>query len=376
MTTPHLILLSAGGTGGHMTPAIALAGDLLSRGFRVEIMTDPRGQKFSGLFGGLPMHVIRSGTLPSGILGKIKGAFNLALGAIQAFAAVRRLRPAVVIGFGGYPSVPGVWAAQRLGIPTIIHEQNAVIGKANAFLAPSASRIALSWTNVQGLDNAEKQKAVVTGNPVRAEIAALYHQPYPALQPDGKIRILVMGGSLGARVFTDVVPAALTRLSPEYRKRLYILQQCRAEDLEQVRAAYTSSTIECELAPFFDDVPQQLAKAHLIIGRSGASTVSEVTAAGRPAIFVPYPHHKDQQQKMNADSVADSGGAWVMAESGFTPDTLLARVETFLHNPEILFRAAEKSRACGKPDAARRLGNLVTVVVSGWKNEAEVDKSI
>lgn len=359
-----------------MTPAIALAGDLLSRGYRVEIITDPRGQKFSGLFGGLPMHVIRSGTLGSGLGGKIKGLFNLGIGAMQAAAMIWRLRPALVIGFGGYPSVPGVWAAQRLGIPTVIHEQNAVIGKANAFLAPSCSRIALSWPDVQGLDEAEKNNAVLTGNPVRADIAALFNQPYPALQPGGRIRILVMGGSLGARVFTDVVPAALGRLPPEYRQRLFVVQQCRPEDLEQVKALYAGSNIQCELAPFFDDVAVQLTKAHLVIGRSGASTVAEVTAAGRPAIFVPYPHHKDQQQKMNADSVADAGGAWVMAESGFTPDTLLARVETFLHNPEILFRAAEKSRACGKPDAARRFGNLVTALVSGWQNEAEEGKTI
>jgi UDP-N-acetylglucosamine--N-acetylmuramyl-(pentapeptide) pyrophosphoryl-undecaprenol N-acetylglucosamine transferase len=186
------------------------------------------------------------------------------------------------------------------------------------------------------------------------------------MERDGVLRIFVLGGSLGAKVFSVVLPEALSRLSSSQRAQIEIVQQCRAEDIELTRKYYGASGISAQVATFFDDVAGELERAHLVIARSGASTVAEVTAAGRPAIFVPYPHHKDQQQKMNADAVADGGGAWVMTEDGFTPDAVLARIEAFLQNPQILFRAAENARGCGKPDAARKLGNLVTEIVSGW----------
>lgn len=366
MANSELILLSSGGTGGHMTPAQALAQDLLSRGFRIELATDERGTKYKNLFGDIPTHVLRSGTFLPGAMGKLKGMTNLGLGVAQAMMLLTKLKPKLVVGFGGYPSVPAVFAAQKMHIPTIIHEQNAIIGKANAFLARKAERIALSLPGVQGLDDSERMRSVITGNPVRPEIAALYTQPYPNLSHETPLRIFIMGGSLGATVFSLVVPQTLSRLSAEYRQRLHIVQQCRKEDIDIARRTYEIARIQADLRPFFDDVAGELAKAHLVIARSGASTVAEVTAAGRPAIFVPYPHHKDQQQKMNADAVADAGGAWVMAEEGFTAEALLARIETFLQNPSILFRAAEKARSCGKPDAARKLGNLVTAMVSGW----------
>ncbi len=360
------IILSAGGTGGHMTPAQALGRDLLSRGYEVALITDERGLKYRSMFEGIKIHTIRAGTLGAGIWGKVKGLTNLSVGVIQAFRILSQKRPDMVVGFGGYPSVPGVYAAQKMKIPTVIHEQNAIIGRANAYLAGRAERIAISLPDLQGLDETEKARAVFTGNPVRADISDLYTEPYPGFGQDGPLCILVMGGSLGATVFSDVVPQALTKLSGEYRERLHVVQQCREEDLDRVRAVYREAGIECDLAPFFDDVPKLLARAHLFIGRSGASTVAELATAGRPAIFVPYPHHKDQQQKINADSIADVGGAWVMTENGFTPDTLLARIETFFQNPSTLFKAAEKARTCGKPDAARKLGNLVTALVSGW----------
>lgn len=361
-----LIMLSAGGTGGHMTPARALAQDLLSRGFRVEVITDTRGQKFAGIFDGMPMHVVRSGTAHAGIMGKVRGAFNLGLGILKARSILARQKPAVVVGFGGYPSVPGVYAAQKMGIPTVIHQSDGIIGKANAFLAPQAERIALTFANTKGLDDVDQARAVVTGNPVRPEISALYSKAYNAPKPDGELRVLVLGGSLGARVLSEIVPKALAALDPHLKERLIIVQQCREEDLDAVRAQYKEAGIRAELKPFFDDIPDQLEKAHLVIARAGASTVSEVTTAGRPAIFVPAAYHADQQQKINADSVADVGGAWVMAEAGFTPDALQARMENFLQNPQALFKAAENARSCGKPDAARKLGNLVTAIASGW----------
>lgn len=366
MNDSKLILLSTGGTGGHITPAQALGHDLLSRGYRVEVITDKRGLKYQSMFDGMPFHVVNAGTLGAGLMGKIKGAGNLGVGVIQAMKIVNKLKPAVVVGFGGYPSVPGVYAAQKMKVKTIIHEQNAIIGKANAFLAPKADRIALSLPVVSGLDDIDKIRTVITGNPVRPEIAALYTQPFPNLEQNGTFRILVMGGSLGAHVFSEIIPEAMSKLPSQYRERLHIIQQCREEDLAATRKIYGENGIKAELSTFFDNVAEELSQAHLVIARSGASTVSEIATAGRPAIFVPYPHHKDQQQKMNADAVADVGGAWVMTEAGFTVDALFARIETFLQNPETLFRAAEKAQTCGKPDAARKLGNLVTALASGW----------
>ena len=372
-----LILLSAGGTGGHMFPASALAKDLLSRGFRVELVTDARGKKFTGDFGDLPITVIQAATLGSGVIGKISGIAGLALGITQAYGLLKRVKPTVVVGFGGYPSFPAVFAAQRKKIPTIIHEQNAILGRANSMLAGKSDRIALSMSHIHGLEGADVSRATVTGNPIRDQIAALYSKPYPTVQPDGIIRILIMGGSLGAHVFSDIVPRALAKLSPEHRARLEIVQQARADDIETVREAYDKAGIKAELAVFITDVPEQLAKAHLVIARSGASTVAEVTTAGRPAIFVPYPHHQDHQQKINADAVADVGGAWVMTQNGFTEEAVLARIETFLQNPESLFRAAENARSIGRPDAARRLGNLVTAIASGWdKNTGKTAEPI
>lgn len=363
-----LILLSAGGTGGHMTPAQALGHDLISRGFRVEIVTDKRGMRYASMFDGMPMHSIKAGTLGAGIFGKVKGIASLGIGIAQANALIGKLKPAVVVGFGGYPSFPAVYAAQKLKVPTVLHEQNAIIGKANAMLANKADRIALSLPVMRGLDETDKVRAIVTGNPVRPEVADLYTEPYPLLKDNGALNILVMGGSLGATVFSEVVPKTLARLSSADRKRLKIVHQCRESDIESARAIYKDSGINAELSTFFENVPNLLQNSHLVICRSGASTVAEVTTAGRPAIFVPYPHHKDQQQKMNADAVADAGGAWMMTESGFTEEALLARIENFLQNPQTLFKAAEKARTCGKPDAARKLGNLVTAIVSGWND--------
>lgn len=347
-------------------PAQALGHDLLSRGFRVEVLTDKRGEAYKDMFDGMPMHVIRAGTLKSGIWGKLSGLGNLGLGIAQALNIIKRLNPDVVVGFGGYPSFPGVYAAQKLKVPTVIHEQNAIIGKANMMLAPRAFRIALSLPIISGLEEADKIRSVITGNPVRSDIAALYTEAYPLLKNDGSLRIFVMGGSLGATVFSKVIPQTLAKLSEEHRKRLDIVQQCRAEDLERAKSIYEEHGIKADLRIFFDDVADQLRQCHLVIARSGASTVAEVTTAGRPAIFVPYPHHKDQQQKMNADAVADAGGAWMMTESGFTEDALRARIETLLQNPQVLFKAAENARSCGKPDAARKLGNLVMAIASGW----------
>lgn len=364
------ILISAGGTGGHMFPAEALARDLIGRGYRVALATDVRGKKYEPFADGVPVYVLKSGAMKSGLLSKIKTVLSLGLGYLQARKLIDRLKPAVVIGFGGYPSFPAVYAAQKKNIPTIIHEQNAILGKANAYLAPKADRIALSWNNVESIDESDAVRCVITGNPVRPDIAGLYNKPYPALEQDGVLKILVLGGSQGASIFGEIIPEVVKQLSAAHKARLEIVQQCIKDDVERVRQIYDEAGVKAFVEPFFKDVAQKLEDCHLVIARSGAGTVCEVTTAGRPAIFVPYPWHKDQQQKRNADAVFDAGGAWVMTQDGFTVEALLARIETFMQNPEALFNAAENSRSCGKPDAARKLGNLVTALASGWDKNA------
>ncbi len=363
---PKMIVLSAGGTGGHIFPADALAQDLLSRGYSVVLVTDKRGKRFEPFAGGIPVYVVDSGTVGAGIVKKVKSVFSMGIGIFQARKILADLKPSVVVGFGGYPSVPAVYAAQTKKIPTVLHEQNAILGRANVFLSHKADRIAVAWAHVEGLDSADEARAVVTGNPVRPDISGLYNKPYPTIDQDGPLRIFITGGSQGASVFGEVVPQALTRLSPAYRARLDIIQQCHEADIPRVQRLYDEAGIKSDLRPFFKDMALQLEKCHLVVARSGAGTVSEVTTAGRPAIFVPYPHHADQQQKRNADAVADAGGAWVMTQNGFTPEALSARLETFLQDPETLFRAAENARSCGRPDAARKLGNIVMALASGW----------
>lgn len=359
-----LILISSGGTGGHMSPAAALAHDLVRRGFGIALITDARGSKYASMFPeGTDTHIIRAGTISGGPAGKLKGALNLVAGFGQAWKLIRKLRPAVVVGFGGYPSVPGVLAGQIRKIPVILHEQNAVLGRANLHLAKRAARIALSFPDMSGLDERARSRAVVTGNPVRQEIAALHDAPYTPPAAGETLNILVMGGSLGASVFARVVPGALAKLPPEARASLKIVQQCRESDIESARKAYEQAGIKAGLAVFYADMAARLAAAHLIICRSGASTVAELSAAGRPAIFVPYPHHKDQQQKKNAQYLTETGGGWLMTEDVFTSEALLARIEAFLQNPDELAQAAQKSRMFGKPDAAARLGDMVAALV-------------
>lgn len=355
-----------------MFPALALAADLQARGYRPVLLTDQRGLAYVDE-NDVEALLIPSSALSGHVVKKAAGALSLMRGYLKSRRIIGRFKPALAIGFGGYPSLPSMLAAQHKDIPTIIHEQNAVIGKANAYLAPKADRIAISLADMTGLDEVDSIRAVVTGNPVRSEIAKLYSDAYTPLQDGGTFRLLVMGGSQGARVFGDVVPQALSDLPEVQRQRLHVVQQCLQDDQAQVAQAYEAAGIACTLQTFIDDVAEQLKQAHLIIGRSGATTVAEITTAGRPAIFVPYPHHKDRQQEINAEAVAENGGAWVMVEEGFTPDSLKTKIETFFHNPQSLFDAAEAARSCARPDAARKLGNLITALASGWDHKEQKD---
>jgi UDP-N-acetylglucosamine--N-acetylmuramyl-(pentapeptide) pyrophosphoryl-undecaprenol N-acetylglucosamine transferase len=363
------ILLAAGGTGGHMFPAEALAEELVARGHRVALVTDARGKGFGDRQPVVDVHRISAaGIAGRGLAARARGALLLLKGWFQARALLRRLRPAVVVGFGGYASVPTVMAAQRAGIRTVLHEQNAVLGRANRLLARQAAKIATSFDQVAGLPGVSGDDAVVTGNPVRPAIAAVADSPYPAF--DGDIHLLILGGSQGARVFSQVVPAAIAMLPEPVRARLRLAQQCRAEDYAAVKDAYDRLGIAADLATFFADVPQRLAKAHLAITRSGASTVAELCAAGRPAILVPYPSAADDHQSANARAAEAAGAAWTMAEPGFTPEALATRLDVLLAAPATLAAAAAHAREAGRRDAAARLADLVGGLVTGTGQRA------
>lgn len=358
------IILAAGGTGGHIFPAEALAEVLVARGENVLFVTDRRFRSYNsasykGVIGTLPIHYIHAASFGGGFISKAKSACGIAVGVLQAMRIMRRANARVVVGFGGYPSFPTMLAASMLGIPTVIHEQNSVLGKANRFLATRVKRIATTYEHTQRMPKEISGQVMWTGNPIRAAVKALVAMEYPQLRGDGILKILVIGGSQGATVFSDVVPAAMTMLPANLRERIRIDQQCRASDIDATREAYKAIGMQVDLAPFFTDVAARMASAHLLISRSGASSVAELTAAGRPAILVPYPKATDNHQYFNAQAVEDAGGGWVMGQEGFTPQALAARIETYLTNPSVLTEAAAKVRVLGKPDAAEALAKVV-----------------
>ncbi|HYG87627.1 MAG TPA: undecaprenyldiphospho-muramoylpentapeptide beta-N-acetylglucosaminyltransferase [Azospirillum sp.] len=354
------IILAAGGTGGHIFPAEALARELLKRGCSVTLVTDRRGHAFGDSLPEVPVHRIRAASPSGGVLGKLKGAVQLGLGILDARALLRRLGPAAVVGFGGYPSVPTVYAAGRAGVPALLHEQNAVLGRANRLLVGSARRLAVAYPSIAGVRDADAAKIVQTGNPVRPAVAAKRNALYQAPPADGPVHILVMGGSQGARVFSEVIPAALARLPEALRSRIHLSQQCRPEDIEGVRAASAGLGLGAvELESFFRDVPERLAASHLAITRAGASTVAELTCIGRPAILVPYPFATDDHQTANAKAVAAAGAAWHVPQPEFTAETLAARLTALLADSHDLTRAAQASAAWGTDDAASRLADAV-----------------
>jgi UDP-N-acetylglucosamine--N-acetylmuramyl-(pentapeptide) pyrophosphoryl-undecaprenol N-acetylglucosamine transferase len=353
------IVIAAGGTGGHFFPAEALAAELMRRGRSVVLLTDARsGGLSSAVFARGETHVLPgAGIAGRGLLRGVKAVASLAAGVLRARTLLARLDAAAVVGFGGYPCVPPVLAARllRRRPAVVLHEQNAVLGRANRFLSRRASRLALSFAATTSVPAGARVE--VTGNPVRPAIAALSDAGYPT---DGaSVNLLVLGGSLGARVFSDVVPAALLALPDDLRQRLRVTQQCRPEDLDRVRAAYAQAGIVADLAPFFADVATRLRDAHLVIARAGASTVAELAVAGRPSILVPLPGAIDDHQTGNARALAEAGGAWPMPQPTFTPATLAGMLTDLLHHPEALASAAARARTAARPDAAVRLADLV-----------------
>jgi UDP-N-acetylglucosamine--N-acetylmuramyl-(pentapeptide) pyrophosphoryl-undecaprenol N-acetylglucosamine transferase len=359
------IVLAAGGTGGHLFPAEALAGALLGRGVAVDLITDERGTGFSRL-GNVPVHHIASGGIAGkGVTTRMRNYGRLALGVLQSRKLLRRLQPSVAVGFGGYPSVPPLLAAQWGKIETVIHEQNAVMGRANRALMKRASKVALSFEQVRFTEQLQASRKSLTGNPVRPAIAEIGSRAYRAPSADGPVHLLVFGGSQGARVFGRVIPPAIALLPDSLRRRLKLVQQVRAEDLEAAAASYRAIGLDAELNPFFGDMPARYEWAHLVVCRAGASSVTELAAAGRPALMIPLPNSIDDHQMANAQSLAAKGAGWVMSESAFTPENAAERLTSVLSDGVALARAAEATHAAARTDAAERLADLVLGLVPG-----------
>jgi len=357
----NFVLLATGGTGGHVFPAEALAVVLSRRGLRLALATDRRGHAYSGALKDLEVHKIPSAPMAGREPIKLmKAAVTLAHGFLQAYRLLRCLQPNIVIGFGGYAPVPAILAAKCLRIPTILHEQNAILGRANHLLSSLVTTIATSFPATGRLRPADELKVLITGNPVREAFKDVRERPYPQLTHEQPFVLLVLGGSQGASVFGRVVPKALASLNANARSRLRVSQQCRPEDLDAVRGLYKSVGMAAEASSFFDDAPERFANAHLVIARAGASTVAELTTAGRPAILVPYPSATDNHQMANARALDEAGGAWLIPEAYFTPEALAARIESFLQLPIILSKAAASARALGQAIAAERLADAVT----------------
>ncbi|MBI5264124.1 MAG: undecaprenyldiphospho-muramoylpentapeptide beta-N-acetylglucosaminyltransferase [Bradyrhizobium sp.] len=363
MDNSPLILLAAGGTGGHLFPAEALAVELIRRGFRVRLVTDARALRYSGLFSKDMIDVVPSETVRSRTPWSLaRTAVTLASGIVTAVILMRRLKPAAIIGFGGYPTVPPLIAARLVGIPSIIHDANAVLGRANRFLSRYVRAIATSLPGVLDRDPALAGKTTTVGTPMRPAILAAAAVTYAPPDRNGPFRLLVVGGSQGARVMADVVPGAIERLEPALWSRLILTQQVREEDMTRVRAVYDRLKINAELAPFFTDLPARLASNHLVVSRSGAGTVAELAAIGRPSILVPLPGAIDQDQFANAGVLAKVNGALRIPQTEFTPDRLASEISAFAAEPERLAAMAEAARSVGRLDAADRLADLVAKV--------------
>ena len=363
MDTSPLILLSAGGTGGHLFPAEALGVELIRRGLRVRLATDSRALRYSGLFTSETIDVVPSATVRSRAPWSLAHTgLMLAAGGAVSVNLMRRLRPAAVVGFGGYPTLPPVLAARLLGVPGIIHEANAVLGRANRFLSKHVSAIATSLPGVLDRDPTLAGKTTTVGTPMRPAILSAAAINYVSPQSAGPFRLLVVGGSQGARVMADIVPGAIERLEPSLWNRLMLTQQVRGEDMSRVGAVYERLKIKAELAPFFSDLPARLASNDLVVSRSGAGTVAELAAIGRPSILVPLPGSIDQDQFANAGVLAQANGALRIAQADFTPDRLAAEISALAAEPARLAAMAAGARSVGRLDGAERLADLLLKV--------------
>ena len=359
MTGSRQFVLAAGGTGGHIIPAFALAKELQKRGHHVALVTDDRGAAIPGTFKEGEKHILPAGRLSGGPAGWLRAAKSVWEGRDRARRLYGSFRPSAVIGFGGYPALPALLAALKEEIPCAIHEQNAVLGRVNRLLAGRVDAIATAYKQVGRLADKHRAKVHLVGNPVRESILALRSQPFPAMSEDGIFRVLVTGGSQGASVLSDIVPDGLALLPVSFRRRMQVTQQCREEDIERVKTRYAQLGIPADLATYLPDLPERLGWAHIVIARAGASTIAELTAAGRPAILVPLPSATDDHQTANAREMAGGGGARVIRQTNFTPAELAKQMQRLGLEPEALLNAAGRARVAGYPDAASNLADLV-----------------
>ncbi|MEM1138500.1 MAG: UDP-N-acetylglucosamine--N-acetylmuramyl-(pentapeptide) pyrophosphoryl-undecaprenol N-acetylglucosamine transferase [Pseudomonadota bacterium] len=360
MTHAPILVVAAGGTGGHLFPAEALAREMKDRGFAIHLVTDERGESFAGEFPADEVHMTPAATFAGrGPAGKIKAILTIAGGTGKAGQVLKKLSPFVTIGFGGYPSLPTMSAAIRQRRPTALHEQNALLGRVNKLYASKVGLVACGFNELRGLKARDEGKAFVVGNPVRPAVLVARAGRYEAPHPDDPFRLLVFGGSQGARVFGAIVPEALAGLDEALRRRFVVTQQCRPEDIEAVRSTYEAAGIAHDLATFFSDLPARMAASHLVIGRAGASTISELAVIGRPSILVPLPGAMDDHQTVNARYLLEVGGAVLCPEAGFTPASLREKVMPYLRDASPLAAMALAAAGQGRPQAAKTLADLL-----------------
>ena len=348
----------AGGTGGHLFPAMALAQELARCGHEVHLATDKRVSSYGGSFPAKQTHIIAAATPSLSNPVKFAGAsFTIVAGIISAYFMLGRVKPDCVVAFGGYPCFPPFVAASLRFIPGILHEQNAVLGRANRALARFAKVLATQFETTKGAEKFSLEK-IVTGNPVRDQVIEAANIPYPEISGNAALKLLIFGGSQGARAFSDLLPPAIARLPVEMKQRLLVTQQCRPEDLERVARFYAAAHVNVELASFFADLPQRMARAHLVVARSGASTIAELGVLGRPAILVPLPGSLDQDQRANAQIMQHAGGGWLEPEDTLSPQSLGKRLENLFGDPGRLKIAAAHARKIGRPDAVQNLARV------------------
>ncbi|HEX7856589.1 MAG TPA: undecaprenyldiphospho-muramoylpentapeptide beta-N-acetylglucosaminyltransferase [Sphingobium sp.] len=359
MSVSRHYVLAAGGTGGHLMPAHAVAEELMARGHRVALVTDERGAKIPGIFEKAQTHILPAGRMSGGPVGWLKGFRSIMAGRDMSRRLYDVFKPSAVIGFGGYPALPALLGAFKEDIPTIVHDQNAVLGRVNRLVAGKVNAIATAYPDVQKLAKRHQAKVHLIGNPVRESVLALRDEPFPAFTEESVFRILVTGGSQGATILSDVVPEGLGLLPVSLRRRLQVTQQCRAEDIEKVRAIYTRMEIPADLATYIEDMPTKLGWSHLVIARAGASTIAELTVAGRPAVLIPLPSAMDDHQTYNAREMAKSGGARAIAQKDFTPVELAKQMQKMAMEPGALENAARRARECGRPDAVKDMADLI-----------------
>ncbi|TDK43217.1 UDP-N-acetylglucosamine--N-acetylmuramyl-(pentapeptide) pyrophosphoryl-undecaprenol N-acetylglucosamine transferase [Antarcticimicrobium luteum] len=352
-----LLMIAAGGTGGHMFPAQALAEAMLKRGWRVKLSTDARGARYTGGFPhSTEITEVSSATFArGGLLSRALVLPKLAAGLLGTAWSMQRDRPDVVVGFGGYPSIPALGAATMLGLPRMIHEQNGVLGRVNRIFAKRVAQVACG---VWPTDLPEGAQGVPVGNPVRAAVLARAGAPY--IPPgDYPMSILVIGGSQGARILSDVVPGAIAALPPDMLRNIRVSHQARDEDGARVAAFYAEQDIDADVRPFFTDVPARLSEAQLVISRAGASTIADLTVIGRPAILIPYAAAAGDHQTANARGLVEAGAAILIPEKRLDVSSLTAQIAAVLTNPGAAVQMSAAALGVGMPDATERLVALV-----------------